>query len=93
MVVSAATNYAAANEPVMSWLATHRKARTQSIVNRIAAAARDGELAPGTDIQALGDYYAAVLHGLSVQARDGVGKARLLALIGPALAPLDAALR
>ena len=53
----------------------------------------DGELAPGTDIQALGDYYAAVLHGLSVQARDGVGKARLLALIGPALAPLDAALR
>ncbi|MFG0230639.1 TetR/AcrR family transcriptional regulator [Achromobacter sp. 413638] len=93
MVVSAATNYAAANEPVMSWLATHRKARTQSIVDRIAAAARDGELAPGTDIQALGDYYAAVLHGLSVQARDGVGKARLLALIGPALAPLDAALR
>lgn len=46
MVVSAATNYAAANEPVMSWLATHRKARTQSIVDRIAAAAQDGELAP-----------------------------------------------
>ena len=69
------------------------QARTQSVVDRIAAAARDGELAPGTDIQALGDYYAAVLHGLSVQARDGVGKARLLALIGPALAPLDAALR
>ena len=92
MVVSAATNYAAANEPVMSWLATHRKARTQSIVDRIAAAAQDGELAPGTDIQALGDYYAAVLHGLSVR-RATACKARLLAPIGPALAPLDAVLR
>ena len=92
MVVSAATNYAAANEPVMSWLATHRGAHA---VRRRPHRRRraDGELAPGTDIQALGDYYAAVLHGLSVQARDGVGKARLLALIGPALAPLDAALR
>ena len=71
MVVSAATNYAAANEPVMSWLATHRKAHA---VRRRPHRRRraDGELAPGTDIQALGDYYAAVLHGLSVQARDGV---------------------
>ena len=43
--------------------------------------------------RALGDYYAVVLHGLSVQARDGVGKARLLAIIPPALGALDAVLR
>ncbi|MNW11563.1 hypothetical protein D3C71_2090530 [compost metagenome] len=52
-----------------------------------------GELKPGTDVQALGDYYAVVLHGLSVQARDGVGKGRLLALIPPALSALDAVTR
>ena len=88
MVVTAATNYAADNEPVMRWLTSHRKARTQSIIDRLDAAQRSGELKPGTDVQALGDYYAAVLHGLSVQARDGVSRARLLALIGPSMAPL-----
>ena len=39
-------------------------------------------------MQALGDYYAALLHGLSVQARDGIPAERLLALIRPAMAPL-----
>lgn len=42
-------------------------------------------------MQALGDYYAALLHGLSVQARDGIGAERLLALIGPAMLPLQLA--
>jgi hypothetical protein len=52
----------------------------------------DGELRPGTDVEALGDHFAALLHGLSVQARDGVPKKRLLALIRPAMQPLlDAA--
>ncbi|MCR2232439.1 hypothetical protein NSX58_26155, partial [Salmonella enterica] len=37
-------------------------------------------------------FYAALLHGLSVQARDGVSKARLQALVGPALAPLAVSL-
>ncbi|WP_263909973.1 TetR/AcrR family transcriptional regulator [Achromobacter sp. 79A6] len=92
MVVTAATNYAADNEPVMRWLTSHRKARTQSIIDRLEAAQRSGELKPGTDVQALGDYYAAVLHGLSVQARDGVSRARLLALIGPSMAPLAEAM-
>ena len=93
MVVSAATNYAAENEGVMAWLTTHRKARTQGIIDRLESAVQSGELKPGTDVQALGDYYAVVLHGLSVQARDGVGKARLLAIIPPALGALDAVLR
>jgi len=48
-----------------------------------------GELAPGTDVKVLGDAFAALLHGLSVQARDGVPRQRLLALIGPALTLFD----
>ena len=92
MVVSAATNYAAENEDVMAWLTTHRKARTQGIIDRLDSARRAGELKAGTDVQALGDFYAVVLHGLSVQARDGVSKARLLAMITPALCALDAVL-
>jgi AcrR family transcriptional regulator len=91
MVVSAATNCASENDAVAAWLAEHRRARTRSIVERLRKAVADGELKPDTDIQALGDGIAALLHGLSVQARDRTPKARLLALIPPALAALNAA--
>ena len=85
MVVSAATNCTNENDAVMRWLAEHRRARTKSIVDRLRQAAKEGELDPETDVAALGDYFAALLHGLSVQARDGVPRKRLLALIGLAL--------
>lgn len=85
MVVSAAVNCSVANDQVRDWLEEHRRRRTESIIDRLRAAAAVGELAPGTDVQALGDAFAALLHGLSVQARDGVARRRLLALIGPAM--------
>jgi AcrR family transcriptional regulator len=89
MVVSAATNCSAENDAVMAWLAKHRRARTASLIARLRRAVKDGELPPQTDVEMLGDCFAALLHGLSVQARDGVPKRRLLALIPPALRLLD----
>ncbi|MDC8760855.1 TetR/AcrR family transcriptional regulator [Janthinobacterium fluminis] len=91
MVVSAATNCTAGNDGVITWLSEHRRARTQSIIERLRIAQQGGELRPEVDVVALGDCYATLLHGLSVQARDGVGAARLLALIAPALAALESA--
>jgi len=88
MVVTAATNCSTANDTVARWLADHRRARTQSIIARLRQAKADGELTADADAEALGDHLAAVLHGLSVQARDGVPRKRLLALIAPALAGL-----
>ena len=81
LVVSAASSCALENEPVADWLAEHRRQRTQSIIDRLQ----------DTDIAALGDLYGALLHGISVQARDGVSRARLQAMIGPAMLALDAA--
>lgn len=91
MVVSAATNCASENDAVLQWLAEHRWARTRAVIDRLRKAVVDGELKPDTDVEALGDHIAAVLHGLSVQARDGVPQQRLLALIPPALQALNAA--
>ena len=92
MVVTAATNTSAENAGIADWLAQHRRARTQGLIDRLRDAQSAGELRPDADVQALGDYYAALLHGLSVQARDGTTAARLLALIVPAMTPLDRAL-
>lgn len=85
MVVSSATNCSPANDAVRQWLAEHRRKRTDSLVERLRIAVAAGELREGTDAQALGDTYAAMLHGISVQARDGVPRERLLALIEPAM--------
>ncbi|WBU64287.1 TetR/AcrR family transcriptional regulator [Paracoccus aerodenitrificans] len=81
MVVSAATNCAAENDGVRKFLADYRRRRNTSLVERLERAVTEGELQLDTDAQALGDYYATVLHGLSVQARDGVSRARLLVTI------------
>jgi AcrR family transcriptional regulator len=92
MVVTAATNCASENDAVRDWLTEHRHRQTTSIVARLDQAVADGELKPDTDTQMLGDYLATVMHGLSVQARDGVTRARLLAFIPLALQAIDAAL-
>jgi len=91
MVVSAAANGGIQSDAVIAWLGEFRSARTKSIVDRLRLALKAGELKAGTDVVALGDVYATLLHGLSVQARDGVGKARLLAMIAPAMAALELA--
>ncbi|VVD73309.1 TetR family transcriptional regulator [Pandoraea horticolens] len=63
-----------------------------SLKNRDGAFA-DRALGEETDIKALADFYAAQLHGISVQSRDGVSKERLPASIEPAMVPLKMATR
>lgn len=92
MVVMAATNFAQENEEVAAWLAVHRRQRTQSIIDRLQRAMDEGELRKGADVQSLGDFYATHLHGISVQARDGVPRPRLLAASATAMGVLDQAL-
>ncbi|UHD44108.1 hypothetical protein LUX29_13655 [Aureimonas altamirensis] len=91
MVVTAATNCASENDGVRAWLADYRRRRTASLVERLERAVAGGELKPETDTRMLGDYYATVLHGLSVQARDGVPKKRLLAMIPVVMQAVDTA--
>ncbi|PTU64390.1 TetR family transcriptional regulator [Chromobacterium sp. Panama] len=88
MVVSAATNCSEQNDGVQEWLRAQRQERTQSVMERLRRGVADGQLRPDADADALGDFYAAQLHGISVQARDGVPRERLLASVRVAMAPL-----
>jgi len=89
MVVSAATNCSPDNAELGKWLSEHRKARTQSIIDRLSEAKNAGEIADHVDVAALGDCCATVLHGLSVQARDGIDAGRLEAAVTAFLAAFD----
>lgn len=89
MVVSSAASVSDENSGIKDWLAEHRLQRTQGMIDRLRTAVATGELPPETDADALGDYFSAFLHGLSVQARDGVSRARLEAAVKIALSALD----
>ncbi|CAI1728909.1 TetR/AcrR family transcriptional regulator [Serratia quinivorans] len=89
MVVSSAASVSDENSGIKDWLAEHRLQRTQGMIDRLQTAVATRELPPETDADALGDYFAAFLHGLSVQARDGVSRARLEAAVKIALSALD----
>ncbi|CAI1615068.1 Bacterial regulatory proteins, tetR family [Serratia quinivorans] len=89
MVVSSAASVSDENSGIKDWLAEHRLQRTQGMIDRLQTAVATGELPPETDAGALGDYFAAFLHGLSVQARDGVSRARLEAAVKIALLALE----
>lgn len=89
MVVSSAVNCSSDNDGVRQWLAEHRRARTASIVQRLQAAVQAGELAGHGDATSLGDYYSTVLHGLSVQARDGASAEQLRKVVELAMGVFD----
>ncbi|OBU05224.1 TetR/AcrR family transcriptional regulator [Morganella psychrotolerans] len=89
MVVLSLTNYASDNEALMTWLADSRRERTAGIIQRIQQGVQSGDLPATTDAQALGDYIATLLHGISIQARDGVSRARLLTMADIAMHTFD----
>lgn len=64
---------------LQSELAQRRASGRAILKARIDQGLREGELPPGTDTAALADFYSTVLQGMSVQARDGATRKRLLA--------------
>jgi len=93
MVVSAAGGLSEDNDSLREWLAQQRQQRTQGIIDRFIQAAAQRELAAEADPLRLGHFYATFLHGLSVQARDGVSPQALTDAAALALWPLQNSLR
>lgn len=93
MVVTSATNYTSENDSVFRWLTEHRRRRTVSLREYFQKAKEKGELDGETDTGTLGDLCAIILHGLSVQARDGVTREKLLATVPLVLTGLQASVK
>ncbi|MEI5101299.1 TetR/AcrR family transcriptional regulator [Streptomyces sp. PmtG] len=89
MIVLAATNCSAANEPVREHLATWRRAGADMMAERLDRAVAEGELPAATDTRAAADFYTTVIQGMSVQARDGATAADLHKTVDRAMAAWD----
>lgn len=90
MVVLAATNCTEDNRGVRDFLAGKRRATVDAVRARLDRGVTEGDLPPGTDTAALAAFCTTVLHGLSVQARDGVTRGELLGVVDSAMAAWDA---
>jgi AcrR family transcriptional regulator len=90
MLVLAAPTGAVENHAVREFLADRRRGQLDAIRDRLARGVADGDLTvPPAGVAALARYYATVVQGLSVQARDGAGRAELETVITCAMAAWD----
>ncbi|KAF1027918.1 MAG: HTH-type transcriptional repressor ComR [Acinetobacter bereziniae] len=89
MVVSSASILSEENQNLLEWMTQQRIERGQSLVQRFEQAKSDGQLLADADPEILGQYYGLILHGLSVQARDGYSETMLLSVTNFALQNLD----
>ncbi|MBB6487095.1 TetR/AcrR family transcriptional regulator [Rhizobium lusitanum] len=89
MVVLSAPRTAKENDAISEWLSTLRRARHAAILRRICEGRKLGEIASNADPEALADFYTTFLQGLSVQARDGFSRERMMASIDRAMQVLE----
>ncbi|QSB07087.1 TetR/AcrR family transcriptional regulator [Natronoglycomyces albus] len=81
LVITAAVNCAPASADVEQRLRGIRQAARQGLIARIQADIDAGLLAADVDAEALGTYVAAVIQGMSTQARDGATTEDLLGIV------------
>ena len=89
MVVLSALTGTTKNAGLRDFLAERRALVPQSFKQRLEQAIEEGDVAAGTDVDAVAAFYANVLQGMAIQARDGATRAQLEAVISCALAAWD----
>ncbi|MFF5185334.1 TetR/AcrR family transcriptional regulator [Streptomyces sp. NPDC000345] len=77
LVITAATNYSPQTADIEQDLRARRVANIRSFEERLKDAEARGSLPEGADTRALAVYFAAVVQGMSQQARDGATTAEL----------------
>lgn len=85
LVISAATNVTAEDDEIATFLRDRRTANKTAFRDRLQAAQATGELPPTADPNTLASYFAAVVQGMSQQARDGADKAELTQIAAQAM--------
>ncbi|MFD0905249.1 TetR/AcrR family transcriptional regulator [Actinomadura sediminis] len=86
LVISAATNVTAGDEEIAAFLRGMREANKARFRDRLRAARDAGELPADADTDGLADYFAAIVQGMSQQARDGATEAELARIADRAMA-------
>ena len=85
LIVLGATNCSVENSTVQEYLAKLRLETLKNIASRLKRAQEEGELSKDISSAELAGYYATVLHGLSLPARDGISREELTQIVNLAM--------
>ena len=86
LVVLGTMNCTAESKPVQDHLHALRLQTPKAIRDRLRRGQTEGDVPRGAPIEAMAHYYTTVLHGLSIQARDGASRKALMAVVDCAMA-------
>ena len=89
MIVLSSLVGTAENEEVRRFLAESRRRGEAALRLRIERGVTEGDVPAGADAAKIAAFYTTVMHGLSVQARDGASTEALDAIVDCALASWD----
>jgi AcrR family transcriptional regulator len=89
MVVLSAPVGTPESREVREFLAENRRASRAALERRLRRGIAEGDVPAGTDTAGLAAFYTTVLHGLSIQARDGASREALMAVVDRAMAAWD----
>lgn len=93
MLVVAALAGPAEDNPVCRFLSDNRRRSTQNFRRRVARGIAEGDVPATADPDRIAAFYTAVLHGLSIQARDGAAAETLEHVVDCAMAAWEALAR
>ena len=85
LMVMASTTSATSSPKLQQALAEQRAEGRARIRARLEQGVRDGDVPRDADINALANFYVAVIAGMSLQAREGASRKALLAMIETAM--------
>lgn len=86
MIVLAGSTYTTRSESVRDFLLDKRTETVEWVRARLDRGVADGDLAAGSDTAMIADFYATVLYGLSIRARDCATAEELNKIIDGAMA-------
>ena len=90
LLVQGAIACSPSSENVERYLHEQRQEAHRLVTKRLKAGLAAGDLPAGTDVAAVASFYTTLIHGLSIQARDGASRASMMATVDRAMAAWDA---
>jgi AcrR family transcriptional regulator len=89
LVVLGAINCMPANKGIEDFMREQRSLREKFIRQRLRRGIAEGDMPERADVNALASFYASIIDGLSIRARDGASRKTLAAIVDCAMAAWD----
>lgn len=86
LVILGAINCTRADDPVQEFLREQRRRRHTMIKQRLHRGQADGDVSKTADTEMIASFFTTVLNGLAIEARDGMSRRRLHAIVDSAMA-------